>query len=147
MIIVHAPSRRDVKGTRFILKAVNELRSEGYNFEFRLVEKVSRDKALKLIKEADVVIDQLIIGWYGMVTIEAMSAGKPVICYISQDLLEKYKPPIIPADKHTIKRTLKDVLDRKYNLKEIGIKAREYYNKVHSPRKVCDRWCRIYSSI
>lgn len=42
------------------------------------------------MSNVDVVADQLIIGWYAMFSMEAMSMGKPVICYLRKDLIELY---------------------------------------------------------
>ena len=46
---------------------------------------------LKQIKLSDVIVDQFILGWYGMFSLEAMCMRKPVLCYIREDLAEKYK--------------------------------------------------------
>ena len=41
---------------------------------------------LKEINNADLIVDQLIIGWYAMFAIESMALEKPVICYLREDL-------------------------------------------------------------
>ena len=38
------------------------------------------------IRDNHLIIDQVIIGWYAMLSIECMSAGVPVICKIDKDL-------------------------------------------------------------
>ena len=39
-------------------------------------------KALKIYEEADIVIDQVLIGWYGGFGVEVMKMGKPLAVYI-----------------------------------------------------------------
>ena len=77
--MLHAPSRRIVKGTKYILDAVEELKSEGLKFDFKMVEGMKNSDAKELYRTADIVVDQLRIGWYGVLAVEAMALGKPVI--------------------------------------------------------------------
>ena len=41
-----------------------------------------------MIRESDVVIDQILMGTYARLAIESMALGKPVICYLREDLFE-----------------------------------------------------------
>ena len=82
--IIHAPTDQQVKGTKFIIEAVNSLRRKGYPVELILTDKISREKLLEEISKVDLVIDQLLIGWYGGFAVEAMALEKPVICFIEE---------------------------------------------------------------
>lgn len=84
--IVHAPTNQAAKGTAGVLKAA-EILAEQYpgKFELQLVEGVSHKDAIKLYREADLIIDQLRAGWFGAFAIECMKMGKPVIAYINQE--------------------------------------------------------------
>jgi len=142
-VVLHAPSHRGVKGTRFILDAASRLRAEGIPFELVLVEGIPHQKARRLYERADLVVDQLLCGWYGGFAVEAMALGKPVISYIrEQDM--KFIPqkmreemPIIGATPATICAVLKELLtERKHELLEIGRRGRAYVEKWHDPRKI-----------
>ena len=52
--------------------------------EIRYVEvtRLPHAEAMKLYAQADLVIDQLLAGWYGGFAVETMAMGKPVVCYI-----------------------------------------------------------------
>lgn len=91
-IVIHAPSHRGAKGTAHILEAVDRLKAEGVAFEFVLVEKLSNTEARKLYERADLVVDQLLAGWYGGFAVEAMALGKPVICYLRDSDLGCRRP-------------------------------------------------------
>ena len=49
-LIVHAPTNREIKGTSFIISAVENLKLK-YDFEFMLVENVSHEEAKKFMKK------------------------------------------------------------------------------------------------
>lgn len=85
-LIVHAPSQRELKGTEFLVAVVKRLKREGYKFEFRLIEKLPHAEAMKQYRRATIVVDQLLIGSYGNLSMEAMAMGKPAICFIRDDL-------------------------------------------------------------
>jgi hypothetical protein len=51
-LIVHAPSRRGVKGTKTILESIEVLRKQGVEFEFQLVENMSHKDAMAYLPKA-----------------------------------------------------------------------------------------------
>jgi hypothetical protein len=65
-------------------------------------------------KEADIVIDQMIIGWYGLKSVEALAAGRQVICYIDKHL-ESFlfaDCPIFNANINTLEAQILQCIDR-----------------------------------
>ena len=75
-LVVHAPSHRGKKGTEHVLAAC-----EGLPLELELVEGLRHDEARRRYEAADIVVDQLNAGWYGLFAIESMALGKPVIAF------------------------------------------------------------------
>ena len=74
-----------------------------------------------------------------------MAFGKPTICYLREDLIGLYEKagciarneiPLISADVLTIKDVLRDLIERKDELSEIGKKTRQYCEKYHSYESV-----------
>ena len=57
---------------------------------------MTRAEALEIMQKADIFIDQLILGSYGMSSIEAMSFGKPVMTYIMPKVFEAGLPNECP---------------------------------------------------
>ena len=53
-------------------------------------------EAMKLYSQADLVIDQVLAGWYGGFAVELMAMGKPVACYIRDEDLH-FIPPAMAA--------------------------------------------------
>lgn len=153
-IVVHAPSNREVKGTKYILKAVERLKREGIPFKFILVENMSNKKAVEIYKEADILIDQLLAGWYGKLAVELMALGKPVMAYIREGDLKFIPPqmkrdlPIINTTPYSIYRVLKRYLTTgKPELQRLGKTSRKYVEKWHNSYVVAKRLLEEYKSI
>lgn len=139
-LIVHAPSHRGFKGSRYIFAAVDRLKSEGVSFDFVVVENLPNAEARKIYAEADLVVDQLLAGWYGGLAVECMALGRPVICYIREEDLPfiesemRAQLPVIQAEPGTIYDVLKDCLTvRRVQLPQIGEISRAYVEKWHDP--------------
>jgi glycosyltransferase involved in cell wall biosynthesis len=153
-VVLHAPSHRGVKGTGYILDAVKQLREDGLKFEFLLVEQLSRAEARRLYERADLLIDNLLVGWYGGLAVELMALGKPVICYIREGDV-KFVPtemrddlPVIPASPDTISEVLKKCLTaERPALPALGRRSRAYVEKWHAPLKIAARLKDAYGMI
>ncbi len=153
-VVLHAPSHRGAKGTRFVMEAVDRLQREGIPFEFVLVEGLSHAEARKLYERADLLIDQLLAGWYGGLAVELMALGKPVICYLREEDL-KFIPsamcqelPLIQATPTTLYETLKLYLTtRRAELSNIGQRSRSYVEHWHDPLKIAGQLKTEYEAI
>lgn len=139
--VVHASNHRGVKGTDAIIDAVGQLETEGVEIELEVLENVSNKEIHDAMCGADVIVDQLIIGWYAMFTLEAMALGKPVICHIRRDFVEMYEAagvikkeelPLIDATPATIKEVLRDLVRDRDRLTEIGQRSRSFVETHHS---------------
>ncbi|GAA0182698.1 hypothetical protein SH2C18_50300 [Clostridium sediminicola] len=145
-IIVHAPTNTAIKGTKYIVKAIEEL-SHKYDFQFTLVQNISHGEAKKIYLKADIVIDQIILGSYGGVAVEAMAMGKPVISWISDFMRKRYpnELPIISANPHNIKEKIEILLsDRDMRIK-LGKQGRKYVEKYHDANKAVANLLKIYN--
>jgi len=141
LTILHAPNHRAIKGTDFFIKAVRELQEEGYDIQLNLIEKVSNEEVKQAIREADIVADQLIIGWYAMFALEAMASEKPVLCYLRPDLIELFtvaglveenEIPLVHCTPLTVKERIRYLAENREQLSEIGKRSRRFVEKHHS---------------
>jgi glycosyltransferase involved in cell wall biosynthesis len=130
--ILHLPTNRAVKGTEYVISAVEELKREGYKINFTLVEGKPHHEVIGYYEKADIVVDQLLGGWYGVVTIEAMALKKAVCVYIREDLM-KYLPsiPFCVASKEDIVYKLKRLIEEKDLRAELGEKGRKFVEQIH----------------
>jgi len=151
IIIMHAPSHRGNKGTIYILEAIDRLKNKGYNIKFLLVENVLHSKLKEKYIQCDIFVDQLVAGWYGTASIEAMAIGRPVVCFLRESYF-KYIDygdfiPIINANPLTIYDVLEKLILENYKLSEIGRKSREFVEKIHSLDICIEKLINIYNKL
>lgn len=147
-VIVHSPSAPVAKGTRFILQAIEKLKAR-YDFEFVLVEKTAREKALEIMRGCDIFVDQLIVGGHGYAAVEAMAFGKPVVCYINPVTGKSYPPelPVVDANPENIAEKLEILLKDAALRSELGRKGRAYVEKYHDDEKVVKNLVDTYRQV
>jgi hypothetical protein len=132
-LIVHSPSAPVCKGTQYILAAIAQLKNE-FDFEFKLIQNMPHHEAKQYIQSCDLFIDQLILGSYGMATMEALASGKPVVCYLKPSVIATELPadsPIINANPDTLISKLRELLSDTTQLHAIGTRSREFALKYH----------------
>lgn len=148
-LIVHAPTQPVIKGTSHVRRALRQLHAEGYEFEYRQVEGMPHTQALEIFREADIVIDQLRIGYYGVLAAEAMALGKIVVSFIRDDLVSDLSNvstgmPLVNASPVTLVDRLRELLEDPTSWLTRSRVAREYAVMVHSASRVANDLVRIY---
>ncbi len=153
LAILHSPSERSVKGTKYILQAVERLQRQYKSVELMLVEATPHNRVRELYEMADLAIDQLLVGWYGGFAVEMMALGKPVVCYIREEDL-KFIPqqmredlPIINANPDNIYEVLKGLIVERERFDLIGEQSRDYVERWHDPMKIAKRLKDVYESL
>jgi hypothetical protein len=151
--VVHAPTDRAAKGTNTILAALEHLKQK-YPLRIVLVENRSHTEALDMYRQADLVIDQLLVGWYGSVAVEAMKMGKPVAVYIREEDLSFIPEPmakdlreaVIQIDPFSMEAVLEEYLQ---NPKLLSLKSeagQAYVHRWHDPLYVASLTKAVYES-
>lgn len=150
-VLVHAPTDPAIKGTRFVRDAVERLREERVPLEYVQVEGLSQADARAALRRADLLVDQLLAGWYGGVAVEAMAMGVPVVCYLRESdlavLPDKMRAelPVINATPATVNDVLKEWLTvRRSELREFGRRSRTFVERWHDPLRIAERVKRDY---
>lgn len=142
--VVHAPTNRVVKGSKYILAALDLLKKKYQNLEVILLESVPNHRALEVYKQAHLIIDQVMIGWYGALAVEAMKLGKPVavnireedLRFIPSQMAQDLKKAIIQITPTTIVAALETFLQNPSLLVEKHEAALDYVNVWHNPSYV-----------
>jgi glycosyltransferase involved in cell wall biosynthesis len=147
-VVVHAPSNRARKGTEDVIAACAEL-----PVELELIEGVRHDEARELYRRADIVVDQLKAGWYGLFAIEAMALGKPVVSFLHDEARRRTgdafgRPvPIVQATRETLVAALRPLVESPAERRRIGAESRTYVEQVHDIDPLADRLLDIYSRL
>jgi glycosyltransferase involved in cell wall biosynthesis len=147
-VILHAPSSRRRKGTEHVVAAC-----AGLDADLEIVEGLHHDEARKRYEAADIVVDQLNSGWYGLLAIEAMALGKPVVGYIHDEAARRTEEafgvrlPIVSATKETLADTLRRLVVDPAERRRLGEEGRAYVERVHDVDAVADRLLDLYARL
>ncbi len=147
-VIVHAPSSRSRKGTEHVIAAC-----EGLDADLQIVEGLHHDAALHLYRDADIVVDQLNAGWYGLFAIECMALGKPVITFLHEEAVRRTEEafgvavPIVSATAETLRDRLEALVADAGERRRLGIASRAYVERVHDIERIADRLLDVYSRL
>ncbi|ASG66426.1 hypothetical protein CEW91_09885 [Idiomarina piscisalsi] len=144
--IVHAPTNREVKGSRYIIEAISKLKDE-FDIEFRLIENMTHSQAKEAYRNADLLIDQVRLGWYGGVAVEAMRMGVPVavyineadLIYISDDMKRDIDEAFLRVNPTNIYERIAEVLDSPLKYNYLVDASLDYVNTHHDPDKLIEK--------
>jgi glycosyltransferase involved in cell wall biosynthesis len=147
-VVLHAPSSRRRKGTEHIVEAC-----EGLDVELDIVEGVRHDEARRRYERADIVVDQLNAGWYGVFALEAMALGKPVLSYLRPEAVQQteremgVEVPVVPVTRDTLRERIAELAASPDERRRIGASSRAYVERVHDADRGADRLIAIYRSL
>lgn len=138
--IVHSATDRGAKGSNYIMQALENLK-KNYKIEILFIESMPNQKALEIYKEADLLIDQVLAGWYGGFAVEGMRMGKPVgvfireedLKFIPKEMAKDLEEAVININPSNIGKVLEEYLQNPhllYHKSEAGV---EYVHKWHDP--------------
>jgi len=147
-VVLHAPTNRLIKGTRYVERAYDALRPRFPGVRFTTVERVPWSELRARMAEADVVVDQVFMGWYGMVAVEAMAMGKPVLCFIRDDFETRLdRCPIVRCTKEDLAESLAELLDVAARRRLLGAAGRAYVEREHAAPLIAGRLLELYRSL
>jgi glycosyltransferase involved in cell wall biosynthesis len=147
-VVLHAPSSRQRKGTDYIVAAC-----EALDVELRIVEGLPHEEARRFYDDADIVVDQLNAGWYGLFAIESMALGKPVVTYLHEEAVRRteeafgVRVPLVPTTKETVRETLRPLVESAAERRRIGAESRAYVEELHDVRKGAGRLLELYARL
>jgi glycosyltransferase involved in cell wall biosynthesis len=146
--VAHAALSRRRKGTELVVGACAEL-----GVELDVIENVRHDEVGPRLAQADVVVDQLNSGWYGLFAIEAMAYGKPVVGFIHEEAAARtaetfgVEVPIVRTTKETLAADLRSLTASAEERRARGAEGRAYVERVHDADSMADRLIHIYSQL
>jgi hypothetical protein len=148
-LVLHAPSDPSIKGTSLIEASLKALQKE-YAFQYVAVRGETHERAMALYGQADILIDQVLAGWYGGLGVELMSMARPVVCYVRDEDLTvlpermRRELPVLRADPRRLTEDLAWILDRRAEWSDMGAASREYVLRWHNPRRIARAMVEAY---
>lgn len=149
--ILHAPTSRGFKGTKYIIKSIDDLKSSGYSIDLYIAEGISHKELLDEYRKCDIFIDQISVGWFGTAALEAMAVGRPTCAFVD-DLYFQYidysdEIPVINITKDNVRDVIKELISNKMELQNIGLKSRKFVEKYHDIEVVTKKLIDIYRAL
>jgi len=147
-VVVHAPSSRTRKGTEHVVAACAAL-----DVDLEIVEGLDHREAFERYRRADVIVDQLNAGWYGVFAIEAMALGKPVVTFLHDEAVRRTEEafglevPIVSASKDTLVDVLRPLVTSAEERSRVGAASRAYVEEVHDVERMTDRLLALYAEL
>jgi glycosyltransferase involved in cell wall biosynthesis len=147
-LVLHAPTNRLIKGTRYVEQAYEALRPRFPSTCFETVERVPWTELRDRMAGADVIVDQVFMGWYGMVAVEAMAMGKPALCFIRDDFEPRLAGcPIVRCTRDSVERELDALLADGPRRRRLGEEGRAFVEREHDAKVVARRLVALYEEI
>ncbi len=138
-VVVHVPSSGIVKGTQFVRAAGEKLAAEGL-IDYREVHGVPTAEMPALYRSADIVVDALRMGNYGVAAVEAMAAGRVTVTYLTplaeQEAREAgAEPPCVRSDPDRIEDTLREICRDPATFRALAAQGPGFVRRTHDGRR------------
>jgi len=145
VVVAHAPTNRLIKGTRHVVDAVGRLALELPRIELRMIEKKPWAEMPAFLSGCDLLVDQLMMGWYGLLAIEGMAESRAVVSYIRDDFRDVHPDlPVVSAEPDTAFEVLRDLARDPSRRAALGERGVKFVRKQHDTRVVGKRLLEIY---
>lgn len=136
-LVVHAPSSAWLKGSDLVEPVLQGLHRDGV-IEYRRLEAMPHREVMAAYASADVVLDQFVLGIYGVAACEAMAMGAVVVSHVDEftrgaaERLTGRELPIVEADPETLESQLRAYASDPAAFDSVRAAGREYVEAVHS---------------
>jgi len=161
-VFIASDSNWAVKGTDVAIKALGRIKDQvevsivrqgkdlektvslahSLGIEINLLPKVPHSTMNKYYWDADVVIDRFTLGSLGLVSLEAIASGRPVLAYVSSEYPENTDFPLKDLkDEETIAETVENLPP------DLWEKEHVFLQKHHNTRKIEERLVEIYKEV
>jgi len=152
-VLIASDSNWDVKGTDVTVRALSKIKHEvevsiiGYGRDFDrtvalasslglrldVLPKVSHERLNEYYWSADVVLDRFKLGSLGMISLEAIACGRPVVTYVSSDYPENKDFPLKDVnEEEKIANILKDLSPQLWKKEYAFLKKHHETNTIES---------------
>jgi glycosyltransferase involved in cell wall biosynthesis len=135
-VVLHAPSASALKGSAYVDPVLTDLDARGL-IEYQRVQGVPHSELAEMVKSADIVVDQLLLGSYGVFACEAMAAGRVTVGHIAdpvRDLLPT-DLPIAEATPDNLSEVIERLVAERDTARKIADSGPGFVRDLHDGRK------------
>jgi glycosyltransferase involved in cell wall biosynthesis len=135
--IIHAPTSTGLKGTKYVLEAIEDLQSEGFDFEFEIVQDLPNNVFREKLTQSDIVIDQLLLPGHGLLAVESMATGNAVLTSAVPEFNRHPEDlPALTTTPDNIRDNLRYLLENKDEIDRMIKHGRPYVEEHHHYKEV-----------
>lgn len=148
--VLHIPSKGPLKGSPHIDAVLGDLQSRGL-LDYVRLEGVPHTRVREEVRAADVVVDQAVMGLYGVSALEGLAAGRLVLGFVGDRVRERVRDttglevPIREITPETLEDVLAETLDDRDAARRQAAAGPSFVRAVHDGRRsaqVLGTWCR-----
>lgn len=152
IVIMHGITRPYEKGSYIILSALEELQKKYTDkIVIRVVERAPLLEYLKIMQEANIIIDQCYSYGYGMNAIEALAMGKVVLSGNEEENMKEFcvtECPVVNIKPNAgyIYNKLEYFICNPKAIDEYSRKGRMYAEQIHDAPVVAQKYLDVFNS-
>ena len=130
--VLFAPSKSWIKGGDSIDQTLENLERRGL-ITYTRVHGIPSERMPSLIEASDIVIDQLALGAYGLMAVQAMAAGRLVVGHVAPHVRERIQRqvPIVEASAESLGAVLEDIVSQPSNYRDFIVNGRSFVSQFH----------------
>lgn len=137
--VVHVPSSSRLKGSELVDPVMRELEQDGV-IEYVSVRDLPHAELRAVYQDADIVLDQFVLGLYGVAAAEAMAAGRVCVAYVTDAVRDRVREatgldvPVLEADPETVRDVVLDIVTRRDAARAVAAAGPGFVREVHDGR-------------
>lgn len=134
-VVAHAPSRSWLKGSEWVDPVLQRMESQGL-LTYRRLQYLPAVMIPSLLREVDVLIDQVVLGNPGVLAAQAMAAGRLVLAHLPESVRRRFPepPPVVETTPATVEQVLLSVIENPEHYRRIAASGVAFAQKYHDGR-------------
>ncbi|MFI5710754.1 glycosyltransferase family 4 protein [Kribbella sp. NPDC051620] len=135
-VVLHAPSASALKGSAFVDPVLTDLDARGL-IKYQRVQNVPHPELVAMVKDADIVVDQLLLGSYGVFACEAMAAGRITVGHVADHIRDLLPTdlPIVESTPDDLTEVIERLVAEREESRKVADAGTRYIREVHDGRK------------
>lgn len=134
-VVAHAPTSNVLKGSQWVDPVLDALDREGV-IRYRRVQDIPPSSVAALLRDVDVLVDQVVLGNPGVLAAQAMAAGRLVLSHLPETVRRRFPEPIpvVEVNPATLEAVLREVASDQEAFAEVAIAGRAFARRFHDGR-------------
>jgi glycosyltransferase involved in cell wall biosynthesis len=131
-VVIHAPSNSSLKGSAFIDPVLQSLHDRGL-VVYRRVNGIPHTELIEIIREADIVVDQILLGSYGVLACESMAAGRVTVGHVAERVRARVDThiPLVEATPDNFTEVIERIVGNRDEFAKMATSGVDYICRHH----------------